>query len=408
MAAHALLRLQRAAGNRATGLLLSVQRDAMTQYEDKDWHAAAWVLKDFPHDKAIARVKGLSASRRNRLAEGAMHSPAWRETVLGLVEAVDRNAALIGRARYHLWKDEFAIAAPMLVKLDDATIRTVLRQRYGKISFEQATEMTEVAGSKEDAKRLRYLLLSGPELPHRPQVTFLPKDSHDLLAGYAAGSPLLRGYAAAKWGAKGPPRMRMIEDAAWVEFAAGQCAGRENPKTGKPMTPEELRREVANWGGFTDSASGLMYMRHSDYIAGAAIHELVHALAGAGFLHTIGFDANEGATEYFARRAAGELKVAPSDSYPKQHEVIASLAGYVGEELVTAAFFGGGNTSAIASEVNAKHAPPAVRGPGPVTTAWIAWLNLVEGPGQDLVEAAAFFGTRGIEPPVLPPTESRE
>lgn len=376
--ANALLRLQRAAGNRATaGLLLSVQRDAMTRYEDKDWHAAAWVLKDFPHDKAIARVKGLSASRRNRLAEGAMHSPEWRETVLALVEAVDKKAALIGRARYHLWKRDFLAAVESLVKLDDATIRTIMRQRYGTVAYEDVKDfdiMVQLAGSVDGGRRIRYLFLSGPELPRTEPVTFMPKNSGALARSWLLRDPVVGPYAKAKWpGRVGP--VTLVADDKWVGFAAS--LNPVDPMTGASLSRDEARHMVAGWDAFTDPGTGRMYFRHVDYTTGTVIHELVHALAGnGGFSASLGFHANEGTTEYFARRVARTVGVTEGDNYLAEFAAVKALIDAIGEHLVAAAFFGDGQTDGLAAAVTAKFPPRPVES-GRVFTRWEEWTRAV-------------------------------
>jgi hypothetical protein len=107
-------------------------------------------------------------------------------------------------------------------------------------------------------------------------------------------------------------------------------------KTGPP--PKTPKKDAIN--GFVDS-KGRVWIERNSGNAGTLIHEGIHKYSEGSFLSTLGFNTNEGTTEYFTRLICKELKV-ERGNYETQFKIIETLVDNVAsKEALAAAYFDG-------------------------------------------------------------------
>ncbi len=107
-------------------------------------------------------------------------------------------------------------------------------------------------------------------------------------------------------------------------------------KTGPP--PKTPKKDAIN--GFVDS-KGRVWIEQNSGNAGTLIHEGIHKYADDAILNTLGFDFNEGTTEYFTRIICKDLAVTRGN-YETQYKIIDTLVNNVAsKEIVAAAYFDG-------------------------------------------------------------------
>ncbi len=99
--------------------------------------------------------------------------------------------------------------------------------------------------------------------------------------------------------------------------------------------------------GFVDSAGRIWVERNSGN-AGTVIHEGMHKYSSDAVLSTLGFNVNEGMTEYFTRIICADVGIVRTN-YGSNHELIVALAGKVTKDVVASSYFGG-NIDALKTE----------------------------------------------------------
>ena len=90
---------------------------------------------------------------------------------------------------------------------------------------------------------------------------------------------------------------------------------------------------------FVDDA-GLIWIHKNRGNAGTIIHEGVHKYSTGDFLTAVGFNFNEGITEYFTRLICDKLKY-KRGNYESNYKFSKKFVEYLGEEKVAAAYFDG-------------------------------------------------------------------
>lgn len=71
------------------------------------------------------------------------------------------------------------------------------------------------------------------------------------------------------------------------------------------------------------------------------LHEGMHFYSNLAWKNTVGFNANEGVTEYFTRLTVAKEKLPERDNYQEQYDEIVALCAKVGEAKINAAYFKG-------------------------------------------------------------------
>ena len=119
-------------------------------------------------------------------------------------------------------------------------------------------------------------------------------------------------------------------------------------KAGDPE-PERLARAINGW-----AADGEIHILESGGDRGTAIHEGIHLHQHPKFKEVVGWSANEGATEYFARMVCEKNDIARGDRFYKQEfGAITTLADLVSETTLANAFFKG-ELGPLEDDVNSK------------------------------------------------------
>lgn len=118
-----------------------------------------------------------------------------------------------------------------------------------------------------------------------------------------------------------------------------------NPRTARPWAPSDAH---AMWpsgmGGFTDPATGIVYLNARNAVESTTVHELLHANASPDFLQTVGVAVNEGITEQLALYALADAGVRPEKipAYPKERTLAVAIVDRAGRDRVLKAYFNGG------------------------------------------------------------------
>lgn len=107
-------------------------------------------------------------------------------------------------------------------------------------------------------------------------------------------------------------------------------------KTGPP--PKTPKRDAIN--GFVDS-QGRVWIERNSGNGGTMLHEGMHKYSHDDYLGTLGFNMNEGTTEYFTRIICKDLSI-DRGNYETQYKLIDTLATKVTtRDVVAAAYFDG-------------------------------------------------------------------
>jgi len=131
-----------------------------------------------------------------------------------------------------------------------------------------------------------------------------------------------------------------IHDAATFETKIfAYLSGKQNPDTGKTFTDEEATAFGKNVNAYQEGREIHVHEERGE--AATTVHESMHLFADATWLPEVGFNVNEGTTEYFTKKVCAEIKLPRGDFYPDQHRAVKSLVEYVGESVVAEAFYNG-------------------------------------------------------------------
>ena len=139
-----------------------------------------------------------------------------------------------------------------------------------------------------------------------------------------------------KAGTKAEGHVNIHADAEFEEAYVKMAATRTNPDTGKIFTEDEARRRSKNVNAFADK--GEIHVHENRGEPGTTIHESMHLFSGA-YTKKMGYNANEGTTEYFTRKLCAEIKLARGTFYATQLASVEKMIALVGEDVVAAAYF---------------------------------------------------------------------
>ena len=139
-----------------------------------------------------------------------------------------------------------------------------------------------------------------------------------------------------KAGTKAEGHVHIHADAAFEDAYVKMALKRTNPTTGKVFTEEEARARSKNVNAFRDGSE--LHVHENRGTPGTAVHEAIHLFADA-YRDKMGYNANEGTTEYFTRKLCAELKLPRGTLYASQLASVEKLITAVGEDVVAAAYF---------------------------------------------------------------------
>jgi hypothetical protein len=118
-----------------------------------------------------------------------------------------------------------------------------------------------------------------------------------------------------------------------------------NPRTARTWSRSDAQ---AMWpegtGGFTDPATGDVYINAELAVESAMPHELLHANASPEFLLAVGVNLNEGVTENLAldAMAASGVRAEKVPAYAAYRQVADLVERIAGRDLLLRAYFNGG------------------------------------------------------------------
>jgi hypothetical protein len=154
-----------------------------------------------------------------------------------------------------------------------------------------------------------------------------------------ANTPFLESYIHSEVKAAGNVYVHNATE--FVELASAYLKEAGDPE------PERLARAINGW-----AADGEIHILESGGDQGTAIHEGIHLHQHPKFKETVGWSANEGATEYFARMVCEQNDIARAERfYKREFEAITTLAHLVSDATLANAFFKG-ELGALEMEVN--------------------------------------------------------
>ena len=119
----------------------------------------------------------------------------------------------------------------------------------------------------------------------------------------------------------------------WVAYAMA----RSNPDTGKTFTKAEAEAWEANVNAF--QGDGAIHVHEGRGERATTIHESMHLFADDSFVSTVGFNTNEGTTEYFTRVVTTEQKITRGTFYPSQYASVSKLVGVSSKDKLADAYF---------------------------------------------------------------------
>jgi hypothetical protein len=183
-------------------------------------------------------------------------------------------------------------------------------------------------------------------------------------------SPFLKDLVGAKLGKHKLAKAMKIEDEATFERAWLEYAQRSiNPATNQNFTEKEAKDFSAREGvrAFQDEDRGEVHIRKERANLGTQLHEGLHLFSDDGWRKRMGYNVNEGVTEYFTRKLGPEVQVERDDSsFLRQFTSVTHLVTVATEPVVAAAYFGG----------DIAGLKTAVDGRGRGT--WDKWLDLLD------------------------------
>jgi hypothetical protein len=121
----------------------------------------------------------------------------------------------------------------------------------------------------------------------------------------------------------------------WKKYAMA----RKNPSTGAKFTEDEANAWEPKVNAF--QGDGEIHIHEDRGEAGTAIHESMHLFADDSFLSKLGFNVNEGATEFFTRMICKAQKIKRGSFYKKQRKAVDRLVAVTSKTSLADAYFKG-------------------------------------------------------------------
>jgi hypothetical protein len=147
----------------------------------------------------------------------------------------------------------------------------------------------------------------------------------------------------------------------WVAYAVGN----ENPETGKPFTKEEA--EAKRVTAFLIPEKKEIHLNKKWAGQEVKLHETLHLFSDeSAWINVVGYNVNEGATEFFREILCAETNMPFNTNFSRQHASVTKLVAISSKEALAAAYFEG-KLEGIRSAVEAK-------GEG----RWARWLRSME------------------------------
>ncbi len=151
-------------------------------------------------------------------------------------------------------------------------------------------------------------------------------------------------------GIKAEGHVHIHDDAAWDVEIVKYLKGKQNPDKPGDVFDEDTAKEFGkNVNAYADGRE--IHANEHRGEAATTVHESMHLFSDDSWIDTVGFNGNEGATEYFTKKLCAENSLARGNFYPKQYASVKKLADKVGETTLADAFFDG-QISALKSKLD--------------------------------------------------------
>jgi hypothetical protein len=211
-------------------------------------------------------------------------------------------------------------------------------------------------------------------------------------------SPLLKDLVGAKLGKQKLEKAMKLDDEAAFERAWLAYAQRSiNPATNRNFTEQEAKDFSAREGvrAFQDEDRGEVHIRRERADLGTQLHEGLHLFSDDKWRKRMGYNVNEGVTEYFTRKLGPEVQVVRDDnSFLRQYTSAGHLVTAVTEPVVAAAYFDG-DIASLKTAVDDR------KGRG----TWEKWLDFLDAndfKGANALLRGETAASAGSPPPPAP------
>jgi hypothetical protein len=142
-----------------------------------------------------------------------------------------------------------------------------------------------------------------------------------------------------KKGIKAEGHVHDHDQAAWDVEIQKYLKGKQNPDTGNVFTDDEAIAFGKNVNAFRDGREIHANERRGE--PATTVHESMHLFSADEWINELGFNGNEGATEYFTKKLCAANSITRGNFYPDQYKSVNKLCGVVGEKVLADAFFNG-------------------------------------------------------------------
>jgi hypothetical protein len=183
---------------------------------------------------------------------------------------------------------------------------------------------------------------------------------------YASADPFLKAYVKTKieGGTKAEGHVHIQNAADFKKKTVEYLMAHLNEATSKTYTKAEAEAFEPDINAYQDA--GEIYIHEERGETGTAIHESMHLYANDSYVSTLGFNINEGTTEYFTRVITAEQKITRGSFYPSQYASVNKLVGATSKDTLADAYFNG----------KIKEMGDAVE--GKAKGAWASWKDFMK------------------------------
>jgi hypothetical protein len=154
-----------------------------------------------------------------------------------------------------------------------------------------------------------------------------------------------------KGGTKAEGHVHIHTPEEFVTECVAYLTSRQNAATGATYTDEEAKAEEPNINAFRDGSEIHVHQDRGE--PGTVVHESMHLFSHDDFRDQLGFNANEGATELFAKKLCKEQKIKRGEFYVDQYKAVRKVADLVGEDVLANAYYKG-DIAGLRKEFDAK------------------------------------------------------
>jgi hypothetical protein len=179
-----------------------------------------------------------------------------------------------------------------------------------------------------------------PELESKPAIGHKTGKEVD---AYLDASPFFKKMVAdaVKAGKKAEGHVHIWTKAEFLTKCEAYLKGKKNPNTSAVFTDDEAKEFAKTVNAFQDGTE--IHVNEERGEAATTVHESMHLFTDVTVKGKVGFNVNEGATEYFTKKLCAEQSPAipRGEFYVDQHKSVKKLVDYVGEATVAEAYFHG-------------------------------------------------------------------